>query len=469
VNSTRDVVLAVDVGSTWCKAAYLDPAGRTVATGRAYTRDIPVHREMTLTRFWQACQDAVRAANAQLPGRAHPAAIGISTRALFGVCLDRAGAGYLPAWDITLERQHSPDLREAISAEVWGAKHPTAHGYAIGQTGLMLWLKRERPEEWRTIRRVGALHDYIVYQMTGAWVTDPTSGPGQLEWPAEFLALTGLPLSVWPEILEPHCVAGGLTKAAGHALGLPTGTPVVCGWHDGAAANAGVRAVEVGDTCLTLGTNFVLRAVNGPPLPIPATGYVVAPGRWAWVNNVPGAATQLDIVAQSLLGDLAEIGEHHARLGQLADEVAPEATGLVLDLIKPGREDDLRSAVAEARRTGYTDGAIYRAILEAVAGGVQGLLRRAQGHGARPQRFVATGGSAQNLAFVRVLTAVLGAPIEIGPPEGGILGAGMAAAVGAGWFAALDAAMTRMSTSGPIIQPDAVIERESSGPTQYSC
>lgn len=451
----RDVVLAVDVGSTWCKAAYLDPDGRTIATGRAYTRDIPVHREATLTRFWQAFQDAVRAANAGLSGRTRPAAIGISCRALFGICLDRAGAGFLPTWDVALDRRSSPDLRQAASVDVWGNKHPTAHGYAIGQTGLMLWLKRERPEEWRNIWRVGALHDYIVYQMTGAWVTDPTSGPGQLEWPAEIVALTGLSPDAWPLILEPHGIAGALTEAAGQALGLPAGIPVVAGMHDGAAANAGVGAVEVGDACLTLGTNFVLRAVNGAPLPIPATGYVVAPGRWAWVNNVPGASLQLDIVAQSLLSHVPGVGERHARLGQLASAIAAGATGLTLDLIQPGREGELRLAVEAAQRAGHADGAIYRAIIEAIALGVRNLLRRAQGHGAHPRRFVATGGSAQNLAFVRVLSAVLGAPIEIGCTEGGMLGAGMAAAVGGGWYASMDEAMARMSRPGPIIHPDA--------------
>lgn len=161
VTSIRDVVLAVDVGSTWCKAAYLDPNGQTIATGRAYTRDIPMQREATLARFWQAFQDAVGAANAGLSDRARPAAIGISSRALFGVCLDRAGSGFLPTWDVALDWRSSPDLRQATSPEVWGTKHPTAYGYAIGQTGLMLWLKRERPNEWRNIWRVGSLHDYF--------------------------------------------------------------------------------------------------------------------------------------------------------------------------------------------------------------------------------------------------------------------------------------------------------------------
>jgi xylulokinase len=449
-----DMVLAVDIGSTWCKAAYLDRQGHTLATGRAYTRDIPSQRETTLARFWLACQQAVRAANDGLSGRLRPAAIGISSRALFGVCLNRAGAGYLPAWDVILDRQSSPDFRRAYSAEVWGERQPTAYGYAIGQTGLLIWLRRERPDEWRSIWRAGSLHDYIIYRLTDEWVTDPTSGPGQATWPAEIVALTGLPPSAFPVILEPNRIAGGLTLEAGDALDLPAGIPVVVGLHDGAAANIGVGAVEVGDACLTLGTNFVLRAVNGPHLPVPATGYSVAPGRWAWVNNVPGSSTQLDIVAQCLLAQVAAVGDCHTLLGQLADGVTPGATGLSLGLIQPGQEEHLRLAVATARQAGYSDGVIYRAILEAVALGVRDLIRRAQLHGARPRRFVATGGSTQNLAFVRVLAAVLNAPIEIGCREGGVLGAGMAAAVGAGWYATMTEAMLRMSSGGPTIQPD---------------
>nr|HMN28522.1 FGGY family carbohydrate kinase [Caldilineaceae bacterium] len=288
-----DTVLAVDVGSTWCKAAYLDGEGRTLATGRAYTRTIPNGRESTLAGFWQACQAAVRAASDALADPLRPTAIGISTRALFGVCLERSGKGYLPAWDVVLDRQSSPDLQQVYSTAVWGERQPTAYGYAIGQAGLLRWLRRARPDDWRNIWRTGSLHDYIVYRLTGEWVTDPTSGPGQATWPAEIFALTGLPPSVFPTILEPHCLAGVLTTDAGAALGLPTGIPVVAGLHGGAAANIGIGAVEVCDACLSLGPNFVLRAVNGLHLPVPATGYLVAPERWAWVNNVPAASPQL--------------------------------------------------------------------------------------------------------------------------------------------------------------------------------
>ncbi|MEZ4862375.1 MAG: FGGY family carbohydrate kinase [Caldilineaceae bacterium] len=450
------LVLAVDVGSTWCKAGYLDRQGHTVAAGRAYTRDIPVDRDVTLARFWDACQAAIRAATAQLPAGVYPAAISIATRALFGVCITHQGEACLPGWDAKIDRTTSPQVQAAYAAERWGEKDPAAYGYAMWQAGFLLWLKATRPTDWRAIRYVGALHDYLVYALTGVWVTDPTSGPGQSEWPAEIISISGLPPTAFPQILEPQQVAGQLTAAAGQVLGLPADIPVVTGLHDGTAANYGVRAMEVGDACLNLSTNFVLRAVNGPRLPPPATGYKVAADRWAWVNNVGGAATQLDIVAQCLRPDLLDVGEGHAHLGHLAAAIAPGAEGCVLPLVRPGAEADLHLAVHQARQDGYADGVIYRAGLEAVAWGVHELVQRAQGHGARPQRYIATGGSSQNAALLRVLAAILAAPIACGPAEGGVLGAAMAAAVGAGWYATMDAAMRHMSTPGSVIQPNPV-------------
>lgn len=453
----RDLVLAVDVGSTWCKAAYLDPQGYPVAAGRAYTRTIPLDRHTTLAGFWDAFVGAVREATARLPSCVSPEAIAIATRAQFGVCLMATGEACLPAWDVTLDRKSSPDLQHAYSPAVWGEQDPHAYGYGMALAGLSVWLKHTRPDDWRNVWRIGALHDYIVFQLTSAWVTDPTTGPGQTEWPVEIVTMSGLPHSAFPVVLEPQQVAGQLTSAAGQSLGLPAGIPVVVGLHDGTAANYGVRALQAGDACLSLSTNFVLRTVNGLRLPPPATGYRVTLDRWAWVNNVPGASTQLDIVAQTLLPDSPSIAAAHAHLGRLADAVAPGADGFTLRLIPPGAEEELRQAVQQARQAGQTDGVIYRAILEAVALGVRDLIRRAESQGARPQRFVATGGSSQNVAFLRVLTAVLDKSIEIGPAEGGVLGTGMAAAVGAGWYATMEEAMRGMSAPGPMLHPDPAV------------
>lgn len=449
----NELVLAIDLGSSWCKAAYVDAAGRLVASGRAYTRSITPSRAAMLPAFWTAFGQAVRAAHSHLPTPIPPAAIGISCRAQFGVCLDQAGQAFWPVWDCLLDKT-SPILQWAYAPELWGEQDPYAFGYGVRQAALVAWLREQRPDEWRRIQRVGALHNYLVYQLTGAWVTDPTSGAEQATWPQPILELTGLPPSAFPTILPAHQVAGGLSAAAAAALGLPLGTPVVVGLHDGAAANLGTGTVHPGDACLTLGTNFVFRAVNGPRLTSRCFCYTVAPGRWAWVNNVPSASTQFDLAAEALRGDLPTLAERHGVLGQLADQVAPGAAGLVIQRMLPGEEADFGERLRALHQRGYPAGVIYRALAEAIALGVSNLVRTAHHDGIHTQRYVATGGSAQNRHFLSVLSAVLGVPIAIGAPEAGLLGASMIAAVGAGWWPTVAAAMAQMVTPGPLVQPE---------------
>lgn len=449
----NDLILAIDLGSSWCKAAYVDRAGRFVAMGRAYTRSITPSRDAMLPAFWQALCDAVQAANRQLPMAVHPAAIGISCRAQFGVCLDATGTAFWPVWDCVLDK-NSPFLQQAYAPELWGEQDPYAFGYGVRHGALLAWLRQQRPDEWQRIERVGALHNYLVYRLAGVWVTDPTSGAEATTWPQAILDFTGLPAPAFPTTLPAHQVAGRVTRAAAATLDLPTGTPVVVGLHDGAAANLGTRAVQAGDACLTLGTNFVFRAVNGPRLTSGCFCYTVAPGRWAWVNNVPSASTQFDIAAEILRGDLPSMADRHRVLGQLADQVAPGAEGLVIQRMLPGEEAAFAGRIQALRQAGYADGVIYRAVAEAIATGYYHLVQTAMRDGIRPRRFVAMGGSVQNRHCLQVLSAVVRAPLEIGPSEAGLLGAGMVAAVGCGWYPTVAVAMTQMTTPGPLVQPD---------------
>lgn len=450
---TPALVLTIDVGSSWCKAAYLDATGHMVASGHAYTRAIAPSRDAMLPAFWQALCAAVRVANAQVPHTIHPAAVGISCRAQLGVCLDANGQGFWPMWDCLLDRQ-APELQQVYAPGHWGTQDPYAFGYGVRMAAMVRWLQQQRPDEWRRIRWIGALHNYLVYCLSGVWVSDPTSGAEASAWPQPLIDLTGLPCAAFPTILPPQQVVGGLTPAAAALLGLPAATPVVVGLHDGAAANLGTRAIAAGDACFTLGTNFVFRAVTGARLPSGIFAYTILPERWAWVNNVPSASTQFDLVAERLRSALPTMAVRHQVLGQLADQIAPGALGLFVQRMQPGEEALFAQRINALRQAGYADGVIYRAMAEAIAMGVYGLVQTAIRDGVRPQRLVAMGGSVQNRHFLHVLTALLGTPIEIGPVEAGLLGAGMAAAVGSGWYPTVEAAMAHMTTPGPLVHPD---------------
>jgi xylulokinase len=449
---TSELVLAIDLGSSWCKAAYVDWHGSIVAEGRVFSRTITDEGEHRLDRFWQVVAEAVRLAGGGLASMPQPAAIGLSCRGLFGICLDRAGEAFIPSYNI-LSIKTAPEVAAAFRSEVWGEPGPYGYGYAVRLAGLIAGLRMTAPDEWRQIHRVGALHNYIVHRLCGRWVTDPTTGPSALEWPAGLMELSGLPVAAFPDILSPWTIAGGLTPEAANALALPSGIPVVTGLHDGAAANVGTGAVHRGDACLTLGTNFAVRVVTGDRPRTDCFGYVVAPGQWAWVSSVPRVATQLDLVATTLLASPDDLAAKHRCLGELAATVA---AGARLPSLPLGDDTVLLGAVRDASRSGFSDGEIYLAMLRAAAAGSHRLVEKAKRDGAPATRFVATGGGSRNRHLLRVLESTLGHTVDVGHPEAGLLGAGMVAAIGAGWHATLADAQRAMAAAPSVVhyKPD---------------
>lgn len=444
-----DLVLAIDLGSSWCKAAYLDRHGSMVGEGRVFSRSITDLGDTRLERFWRSVTEAAHLAGAALSWTPRPDAIGISCRGLFGICGDAAGHAFIPSYDI-LSAKSSAEVAAAFRSPVWGDRGPYAFGYAVRLAGMLAGLRKSSPAEWRRIHRVGALHNYMTYRLCGRWVTDPTTGPSGPEWPVGLLELSGLPAEAFPDILNPWAVAGGLTARAAETLKLPPDTPVVAGLHDGAAANVGTGAVHPGDACLTLGTNFAVRVVTGERPRSDCFGYIVAPGQWAWVKSVSRVATRLDLVAAALLDQPVDLAMQHHRLGELAATVA---LGVRLPSLPLDDDTALLDAVDAARRGGFSDGEIYLATLQAAAAGVRGLVELARREGASATRFVATGGGARNTQLLRALTTTLGTPIGVGHPEAGLLGAGMAAAIGAGWYPTLAEAGSAMAPSPVTIRP----------------
>lgn len=376
------VVLGIDLGSSWCKAALYDPAGQLIAYNRVPSYAGPAGPGASaadLARWWGNIGDAVR----PLAPVGRPDGIAFANRGYWGVFLDeqmRAIAADGPA----------NQSREAVyAASGWGEGGPWARAYAPVLVAATCWLLRQRPALHALVRRVGALHDWLVWRLTGAWVTDPCNGPcGLAGWPEAALSLTGLPVSAFPTLLPAEATAGRLTVQAGEDLGLPAGIPVACSSHDGALANLGGDAWREGDALVTLGTNSVLRIVMGRPLE-GWFGYPIPPGAYAWVRGVPGLAPRAEAAKQQ------------------------------------GAED-------------------YRAALVAVAGAVGELLAVAHACGLRPRQFQVTGGLSNVPIMRELLRQTLDGSVAWTDPEAGLRGAAMLAAVACGWYGDVPAAASAM-------------------------
>ncbi len=336
------------------------------------------------------------------------------------------------------------DIAAVYADSAWGPVDPYRYSYVPSLVGRTRWLARVHPDRRRRIRRAGALHDWLLRRLTDRWVTDPATGPGQPVWPDAVTSLTGLPAAAFPAIADFAAVVGPLTAAAAVDLGLPVTTRVVNGAHDGAAANLGAGAFGTGDACVTLGTHFVLRVVTGEPIP-GTFGYRVPPNEWAWVRGAHGLSAQLDAIVAALDGAGHPVAPHrHAALTLVAEEAPAGTHGFRMPARPLGDEAAQGEAARVASRSGHMPGVIYRAALEGTALALHRLVEEARGVGARPERVTVTGGATSNALLLRILGGVLGGPLHVAEGEAGLLGAGMLAAVGAGWYATVAEAAARM-------------------------
>ena len=438
-------VLAIDMGSTWCKAAYVDWVGRIVSEGRAYTRGGPPfgHNAADLERSWAAVVTAVRQANEGMRQSEDPldlAAIGISCRKAPGIWLD-ANDEPVNIPRRAVEEAGREDIDESYASEVWRDSDPFAYGYGMDLIGNTRWLWRRFPEQWSRVRKAGTLHTWLVYRLTGRWVTSTTAGPGQLAWPTVVTELTGLPIEAFPRVVESYRPVATLTPEAAADLDLPVTTPVVTGTHDGAAANIGVGAIRPGDACLTLGTNGVLRVVTGARIPR-QFGYPIVEGRWAMVRDIVGIALYLDAVVAAIDGQGIPVQpRRHRKLTIQAQQIPVGAHDLRLPLRYP-------ALPAEEVIATYPPGVVYRAALESIALAFRGLIEVAKGAGASPRRYSATGGATANRLLLTIMSGCIEAPIFIIPDEAGTRGAAILAAVGAAWYSSIDAAVRAMIPDG---------------------
>lgn len=442
------LVLALDIGTTWAKAGYVDGTGSLAASGRSYVRGGPPfgHNRRDLDEIWRGCVKAVRQATRRLPdGHSvdQTQAIALSAHKAPGIWLDANGQPIdVPRKSIRSAGREA--IEECYASDVWDDLGPFAYGYAIDLIGNTRWLRREHPDDWSKVRYAGTLHNWLIRELSGRWVTSHTAGPVQDSWPEEASTLTGLPLDAFPEVVPDSSQIGTLTGRAAAELELPADTPIVTGTHDGAAANLGVGAIEPGDGCLTLGTNGVLRVVTGERLPR-QFGYAITDRRWALIRDIPNLALHLDSIVKATRHGQGRVSpKRHRELSAIARDVPAGAGGLTLPILASRSVRETAEIAERALQAGHSTAALYRAGLEGTAFAFLGLVHHANVVDAQIDRYLVTGGAKENLLLLRILSATLNQPIAYSDQEEGLTGIACLAAVGADWYGSVEEAIEQM-------------------------
>lgn len=138
----------------------------------------------------------------------------------------------------------------------WGANWPVAKA---------LWVKENEPEVWEKTKKILLIEDFIIYQLTGRYVSDCSMLSSTLYWDITtkkywqlMLDELGMTEDNFPEILEPGEVAGVILPEMAQKLGLNPLVKVCTGAMDNALGAVGVGAVKTGMFSESIGSTLAV-------------------------------------------------------------------------------------------------------------------------------------------------------------------------------------------------------------------
>jgi len=460
-------IITADIGTTSMRAMLHDADGQVVFMDQrenmpAFFSDGRVEQDPA---GWQTVLPAVlktckAAADAKGVG---PLCVAVTAQRSSVIPVDERGVPLHPAimWQ---------DRRAAGLAQELSTHNPLVYR----RTGLkispvfsaikMTWLRRNRPDIWNKTRKMIGIQDWVIYLLTGRFVTDQTFGSRtnllDLEtraWDPELLALFEVESGMLCDLVAPGSVVGGLTPSMAAATGLAAGLPVVTAGGDQQCAALGLGLFSGARAVCNAGTGSYL--IGHSDQPALDQGMRLACN----VSAIPGAYIVEAAVLTS--GTIYRwFKETFFRRGDAADD-AYDAINAEAERVPPGSNGLLLLPHFEGRGSPYWDpdargvffnmtlsttrAEIARAILEGIAIEMKESLELVEGLCGTVRTVSVSGGLTKSDLFNQIQSDVFErAIVRFRNNEATSLGAWIAGAVAMGLEANYCAAISRVTGGG---------------------
>ena len=301
------VVIGIDAGTTSTKMVAVNTEG--VVQASACSDPIPTQTPspgasvQQASAVWNALATACRRGMSTLDRSTPVAALALAAQSGSVIPIERAN-GEDEASLITWMDTRSRDLVHSWDAST-NATIRTISGWAPSP-GLGLstisWVRAGATVE---PRRWASVDDFLIHELTGSWITNPSNAAGMqlmdaslLEWSTELCEIAGVEISALSVLSPSGTEAGHLTAIAAEATKLPRATPVVIGGHDQSCAALGLGVTTPGSALLSLGTAWVLTMITDRPnaTAVPHSFNLsphVVPDRWSVSKNLGGLGAAL--------------------------------------------------------------------------------------------------------------------------------------------------------------------------------
>ncbi|HXY49011.1 MAG TPA: FGGY-family carbohydrate kinase [Terriglobales bacterium] len=473
-------LLAIDMGSSSCKAVVFSEEGRVLVwkscSYPAPDAPYPSWAQMPAEHFWQALVTVCQATASE--ARADPVdVLAISSHGETLVPVNSQQQAVAPAI-LNFDNRavaEANGLAETLGSrrvfDITGlAVHPM---YPVAK---MVWLRQHQPDVFSSVARFLAVPCYLLTRLGLEALVDYSLASRFLAfdirthtWSPEILSACQLNTEQLPQSVPAGTVAGQLSSGVAAQLGLKGGAVVVVGGHDQPCSALGCGVLDPGRISASLGTYECLVAASRAPVlndrafTANLNSYChVVPDRYVTLAYFP-SGIMLDWFLRLLYskGELApsSVSELCGRLeadaprgptglcimphllGTCNPDFNPNATGVIAGILPSTRRADLYKGIIEGIACEFANMAV--------------LMQEAIG----PYADVyLSGGGSRSLLGLRLRAAMAGRQLHLMRcPEAVCLGTAILAGTAAGTYRDFAEAVGQVVRVSETIVPDAAI------------
>jgi sugar (pentulose or hexulose) kinase len=430
-----ELLLGLDLGTTFAKASVVTPDGVERSHGRTRTpwRTVPTGAEMDPRALVRAGVSAAREALARGPD-GPVVAVGVTSMAETGALLGPDGGPVVPmiAWHDVRGDREAEELAAALDPTVF-ARRTGLPATRLCTLSKYRWMRAHLPESKAGARWL-SVAEWMVRSLGGEEVAELSlaSRTGFLDltgrrWWDDALAWAEAPPGLLPEPVDAGTPAGRVGPMFPEAEGA---TLTVSG-HDHPCASVGAGATRPGDVFDSCGTAEAYVRPVEPGLPAEAIRRAVEGGVTVGWHAVPGRQALMAgfVSGMALQRFLDLLGVGPGGRGTL------DVQALEVPVGEPVVEDVTADrATLRNIPPSVTPAQVWRAAVEEVVRHGAGLLATIESVAGPTARLVVTGGWARSAVVGAVKRRVLGPFVEPQVDEAGARGAALTAGIAAGLF-----------------------------------
>ncbi len=467
-------IIAHDLGTSGNKVTAFDEKGELVAS---YTQVYPTNffnsnwAEQDPDSWWKAICTCTK----KICEKINPqdiAAISFSGQMQGCLCVDKQGIPLYPHimyCDQRAEKETKTLIKELGFEYIYNltGQRPSST-YSIEK---LMWMKNTRPDIYKKTFKVLNAKDYIIFKLTGVFITEPNdaSGTNAMDiknscWSEDMIRATGVDKTLLPDIHHSTDIVGYITKNAASITGLIEGTPVVAGAGDGGCATIGACSISEGNIYTNIGSSAWTSATTNKPIQDPEMKLFTfahpIEGLFHPCGTMQSAGSSFKWYVDTILKRFSTIEDFdiYSTLEQSTQELPVGSNGLLFLPYLMGERtpwwDPLAKGALIGIRMETSADDIAHAIYEGIAMNLNYTHEIFQNY--KPvNRCIVTGGGARMSTLLQILASVTGLSLEIPKhlEASTSMGAAVIGGVGCGLYPSFEI-IRDMNPIDTVIEPD---------------